>query len=59
MPNTLNGCFEKFNLYHDFVAYYISAIIGLQHFEKEKCHTNYISYGTVSDEPFAIFITRK
>jgi hypothetical protein len=37
----------------------VSTIIGLRHFEKQKCHTSYSTYATVSDEAFAIFTLEK
>jgi hypothetical protein len=41
-------------MYVDFVEYYVSAVIGLRHFEKQKCNKTYSSYVTISDEAFAI-----
>jgi hypothetical protein len=41
-------------MYVDFVEYYVSAVIGLRHFEKNKCTKNYREYVTISDEAFAI-----
>jgi hypothetical protein len=38
----------------DFVEYYVSAVIGLRHFEKHKCTQLYREYVTISDEAFAI-----
>jgi hypothetical protein len=53
-PDTLQDRFEEFNLYTDFVVYYVSAVIGMRHFEKEKCRSKYSEYVTVSDEAFTV-----
>jgi hypothetical protein len=44
----------KFLMYVDFVEYYVSAVIGLWHFEKHKCSKKYRDYVTISNEAFAI-----
>ena len=46
--------FEEFNLYADFVVFYIGAVVGLRRFEKDKCRKKYSEYVTVSDEAFAV-----
>ena len=53
-PDTLDKRFEEFNMYADFVVFYIGAVIGLRRFEKEKCRKKYSDYVTVSDEAFAV-----
>ena len=53
-PDTLDQRFEEFNMYADFVVFYISAVIGLRRFEKNKCRKPYSDYVTVSDEAFAV-----
>ena len=53
-PDTINEQFTDFNMYTDFVVYYISAVIGLRHFQKEKYSTKYSTYVTVSDEAFTV-----
>ena len=52
-PDTLSTRHDEFLLYVDFIEYYVSAVIGLRHFEKMKCHRQYREYVTVSDEAFA------
>jgi hypothetical protein len=41
-------------MYQDFLSYYVSPIIGLRHFENEKCSKLYSSYTTVSNEAFVV-----
>jgi hypothetical protein len=53
-PDTINERFSDFNMYTNFVVYYISAIIGLQHFQKEKYSTRFSTYVTVSDGAFTV-----
>jgi hypothetical protein len=53
-PTTLEERFEEFNLYADFVVFYIGAVVGLRRFEKDKCRKKYSEYVTVSDEAFAV-----
>lgn len=53
-PQTLPQRFDKFLMYQDFVSFYVSPVIGLRRFEKEKCCKLYSSYATVSDEAFAV-----
>lgn len=53
-PESLQERFENFNMYEDFVLYYVSAVVGLRHFEKQKLRSNYSEYATVSDEAFAV-----
>jgi hypothetical protein len=33
-PETIDTHYDKFLMYVDFVEYYVSAVIGLQHLEK-------------------------
>jgi hypothetical protein len=53
-PDTLDERFENFNMYADFVVFYIGAVVGLRHFEKDKCRKKFSEYVTVSDEAFAV-----
>jgi hypothetical protein len=53
-PDTIGDRHTEFLMYVDFVEYYVSAVIGLRHFEKHKCNKQYRKYVTVSDEAFAI-----
>ena len=52
--DTLDQRFVEFNMYADFVVFYIGAVVGLRRFDKEKCRKKYSEYVTVSDEAFAI-----
>jgi hypothetical protein len=53
-PKTLPGRYENFLMYQDFVSFYVSPVIGLRRFEKDKCSQLYSRYATVSDEAFAV-----
>ena len=53
-PDTLDEPFENCKLYFDFVEYYVSAVIGLRYYEKEKLRSKFSDYVTVSDEAFAV-----
>ena len=53
-PDTLGTRHTEFNMYVDFVTYYVGAVVGLRHFEKHKCHKLYREYVTVGDEAFAV-----
>ena len=53
-PATLPERHTEFMMYVDFVNYYVGAVIGLRHFEKQKCRKLYREYVSVSDEAFAI-----
>ncbi len=53
-PDMLNECFDEFNMHTNFVVYYVSALVGLQHFKKEKCRKKYSNFVTVSDEAFDV-----
>jgi hypothetical protein len=53
-PDTIENRYGEFLMYVDFVEYYVSAVIGLRHFEKYKCTKKYRDYVTISDEAFAI-----
>jgi hypothetical protein len=41
-------------MYQDFVSFYVSPVIGLRRFEKDKCSQLYSRYAIVSDEAFAV-----
>ena len=53
-PDTIEDRHTEFNMYIDFVQFYVSGVIGLRYFEKHKCQKLYRNYVTVSDEAFAI-----
>jgi hypothetical protein len=53
-PDTLPNHFNNLLMYQYFVSYYLSPVIGLRHFEKEKCSKLCSSYATVSDEAFTV-----
>ncbi len=42
-PTTLEERFEEFNLYAEFVVFYIGAVVGLRRFEKDKCRKNTVN----------------
>ena len=52
-PDTIEERHTEFNMYIDFVQFYVSGVIGLRYFEKHKCQKLYRNYVTVSDEAFA------
>ena len=55
-PNSLADRFqqEDYPVYKDFISYYVSGVVGIRRFERNKCHAKYSSYVTISDEAFAV-----
>ena len=55
-PETLEDRYDKPNypIYKDFVSFYVSAVVGVRKFDRNKCHVKYSKYVTVSDEAFAV-----
>jgi hypothetical protein len=56
-PKTLKTRFEHehyFVIYKDFVTFYVSGVVGIRQFNRNKSHTRYRTYVTVSDEAFAV-----
>jgi hypothetical protein len=55
-PDTLSSRFEEDNypVYKDFSSFFVSGVVGIRHFDRNKCHMHYRKYVTVSDEAFTV-----
>jgi hypothetical protein len=55
-PETIADRYAKPNypIYKDFVSFFVSGVVGVRKFERNKCHVKYSKYVTVSDEAFTI-----
>jgi hypothetical protein len=45
---------DKYPVYKDFVQFFVSGVVGIRLFDKQKCMARYSTYVTVSDEAFAV-----
>ena len=55
-PDTLKLRFEadEYPVYKDFVSFFVSGVVGIRHFERNKTNYKYSTYVTVSDEAFTV-----
>ncbi len=55
-PETLQSRFsaDEYPVYKDFVAFFVSGVVGIRHYDKNKTRDKYSAYVTVSDEAFTI-----
>ena len=55
-PETLQSRFAKdeYPVYKDFVSFFVSGVVGIRHFDRNKTTSKYSTYVTISDEAFAI-----
>ena len=55
-PETLVERYEETNypVYKDFVSFFVSGVVGVRKFDRNKCHVNYKKYVTISDEAFTV-----
>ena len=40
---------ERYPVYKDFVQFFVSGVVGIRLFDKQKCMARYSTYVTVSD----------
>ena len=45
---------DEYPVYKDFVSFFVSGVVGIHHFDRNKTTSKYSTYITVSDEAFAI-----
>jgi hypothetical protein len=55
-PSTLKSRYEKdhYPVYKDFLTFFVSGVVGLRHFDRNKCLQYFGNYITVSDEAFTV-----
>ena len=55
-PDTLGNRYDKSNypIYKDFVSFFVSGVVGVRKFDRNKCHIKYSKYVTISDEAFTV-----
>ena len=55
-PDTLKERYEENNypVYKDFVSFFVSGVVGVRKFDRNKCHVKYNKYVTISDEAFTV-----
>ena len=55
-PKTLENRYEEINfpIYKDFVSFFVSGVVGVRKFDRNKCHIKYNKYVTISDEAFTV-----
>jgi hypothetical protein len=55
-PETLQSRFneKEYPVYKDFVSFFVSGVVGIRHFDRNKTTSKYSSYVTISDEAFAV-----
>ena len=55
-PETLQSRFttSEYPVYKDFVSFFVSGVVGIRHFDRNKTSNTYSKYVTVSDEAFVI-----
>jgi hypothetical protein len=55
-PVTLKNRFSEGNypVYRDFCTFFVSGVVGIRHFDRNKCLKQYSKYVTVSDEAFTV-----
>ena len=55
-PNTLVDRYTEANypVYKDFVSFFVSGVVGVRKFDRNKCHIRYNKYVTISDEAFTV-----
>jgi hypothetical protein len=53
-PDTLHTRYETENypIYKDFCSFFVSGVVGIRNFDRNKCHVHYSQYVSVSDEAF-------
>jgi hypothetical protein len=55
-PNTLTDRYEEenFPVYKDFLSFFVSGVVGIQHFDQNKCRMHLQKYVSISDETFTV-----
>jgi hypothetical protein len=56
-PETLKTRFETTNIpiiSKDFVSFFVSHVVGIRQFYRNKCHARNSTYVTISDEAFTV-----
>jgi hypothetical protein len=55
-PDTIQGRFnrDEYPVYKDFVSFFVSGVVGIHHFDRNKATAAFRTYVTTSDEAFAI-----
>ena len=55
-PETLQSRYieSEYPVYKDFVSFFVSGVVGIRHFDRNKTTSSYSTYVTVSDEAFTI-----
>ena len=55
-PDTLKTRFrtDDYPVYKDFVSFFVSGVVGICRFDRNKCHAKYSTYVSISDEAFAV-----
>jgi hypothetical protein len=55
-PDTLTDRYEEdnFPVYKDFISFFVSGVVGIRYFDRNKCHKHLRKYVSVSDEAFTV-----
>jgi hypothetical protein len=55
-PETLEERYKRKNwpIYKDFCSFFVSGVVGIRHFDRNKCQKQLSKYVTISDEAFAV-----
>ena len=55
-PDTLADRYSTGNypIYKDFCSFFVSGVVGIRHFDRNKCHIPYRQNATISDEAFTV-----
>jgi hypothetical protein len=55
-PATLRDRYEEenFPVYKDFLSFFVSGVVGIRHFDRNKCDVHLWKYVSVSDEAFTV-----
>ncbi len=53
-PDTLADRYTEFPTYKDFLSFFVSGVIGIRQFDRNKCHLALRKYISVSDKAFTV-----
>ena len=55
-PDALASRYSKANypIYKDFCSFFVSGVVGIRHFDRNKCHLQFSKYVSASDEAFTV-----
>ena len=56
-PNTIASRYATngYPVYKDFCSFFVSSVVGIRHFDQNKCHIRFSESATISDEAFTVF----